>query len=38
MKPISGVWEQWVTPQKLMEQRKKLLIQYAKYKQAVDRK
>lgn len=38
MKPISGVWDQWVGPQKLMEQRKKLLIQYAKYKQAVERK
>ena len=38
MKPISGVWDQWVGPQKLMEQRKKLLIQYAKYKQALDRK
>ncbi|KAL5391506.1 hypothetical protein DPSP01_001370 [Paraphaeosphaeria sporulosa] len=38
MKPISSVWDQWVGPQKLMEQRKKLLIQYAKYKQAVDRK
>ncbi|KAF1974023.1 hypothetical protein BU23DRAFT_121706 [Bimuria novae-zelandiae CBS 107.79] len=38
MKPISTVWDQWVGPQKLMEQRKKLLIQYAKYKQAMDRK
>ncbi|KAJ4344798.1 uncharacterized protein N0V89_012542 [Didymosphaeria variabile] len=38
MKPISNVWDQWVGPQKLMEQRKKLLIQYAKYKQATDRK
>ncbi|KAF9730456.1 hypothetical protein PMIN02_002035 [Paraphaeosphaeria minitans] len=38
MKPISSVWDQWVGPQKLMEQRKKLLIQYAKYKQATDRK
>ncbi|KAF2440995.1 hypothetical protein P171DRAFT_434694 [Karstenula rhodostoma CBS 690.94] len=38
MKPISCVWDQWVGPQKLMEQRKKLLIQYAKYKQAIDRK
>lgn len=38
MKAISNVWDQWVGPQKLMEQRKKLLIQYAKYKQAVDRK
>ncbi|KAJ4301249.1 hypothetical protein N0V90_003340 [Kalmusia sp. IMI 367209] len=38
MKPISGLWDQWVGPQKLMEQRKKLLIQYAKYKQAIDRK
>ncbi|KAL1595839.1 hypothetical protein SLS60_009529 [Paraconiothyrium brasiliense] len=38
MKPISNVWDQWVGPQKLMEQRKKLLIQYAKYKQTIDRK
>lgn len=38
MKPISEVWDQWVGPQKLMEQRKKALLQYAKYKQAIDRK
>ncbi|KAF2684832.1 hypothetical protein K458DRAFT_388530 [Lentithecium fluviatile CBS 122367] len=38
MKPICEVWDQWVSPQKLMEQRKKALLQYAKYKQAVDRK
>jgi hypothetical protein len=38
MKPICEVWDQWVSPQKLMEQRKKALIQYAKYKQSVDRK
>lgn len=38
MKPISDLWDQWVGPQKLMEQRKKLLIQYAKFKQTVERK
>jgi len=38
MKPICEVWDQWVSPQKLMEQRKKALLQYAKYKQSVDRK
>ncbi|CAI6341565.1 unnamed protein product [Periconia digitata] len=38
MKPISEVWDQWVQPQKLMEQRKKLLLSYAKYKQMVERK
>lgn len=38
MKPICEVWDQWVSPQKLMEQRKKALLQYAKYKQSLDRK
>ncbi|KAF2644288.1 hypothetical protein P280DRAFT_515249 [Massarina eburnea CBS 473.64] len=38
MKPISHVWDQWAGPQKLMEQRKKLLFPYAKYKQSIERK
>ncbi|PVH95995.1 hypothetical protein DM02DRAFT_536172 [Periconia macrospinosa] len=38
MKPICEVWDQWVQPQKLMEQRKKLLVTYAKWKQLTDRK
>ncbi|KAF1954013.1 hypothetical protein CC80DRAFT_494252 [Byssothecium circinans] len=38
VKPITTVWDRWQEPQKLMEQRKKLLPMYAKYKQALERK
>ncbi|KAF1929539.1 uncharacterized protein M421DRAFT_389251 [Didymella exigua CBS 183.55] len=37
LKPISDLWEMWVSYQKTIEQRKKLLINYVKHKQAVER-
>ncbi|KAF2744120.1 hypothetical protein M011DRAFT_480195 [Sporormia fimetaria CBS 119925] len=37
-KPLQEVWSLYVKPQKLMDQRKKGLVQYTKYKQALERK
>ncbi|KAJ8106262.1 hypothetical protein OPT61_g9653 [Boeremia exigua] len=37
LKPISDLWEMWVSYQKTIEQRKKYLLYYVKHKQAVDR-
>ncbi|KAL1654876.1 hypothetical protein SLS61_002625 [Didymella pomorum] len=37
LKPISDLWEMWVSYQKTIEQRKKLLINYVKHKQALER-
>jgi hypothetical protein len=37
LKPISDLWEMWVSYQKTIEQRKKFLLYYAKHKQAIDR-
>ncbi|KAF2112367.1 hypothetical protein BDV96DRAFT_580599 [Lophiotrema nucula] len=38
VKPITELWRLYVRPQRLMEQRKKGLGSYIKYKQALDRK
>lgn len=37
LKPISDLWEMWVSYQRTIEQRKKFLLYYVKHKQAVDR-
>lgn len=37
LKPISDLWEMWVSYQKTIEQRKKFLLYYVKHKQAIDR-
>ncbi len=37
LKPINDLWEMWVSYQKTIEQRKKFLLYYVKYKHAIDR-
>jgi len=37
LKPVGDLWEMWVSYQKTIEQRKKYLLYYVKYKQMIDR-